>query len=201
MMTSPTERDYTDEEIRSILKNGLGDSIVISGGEPLLYKDDVIKLLKIADELGLSSMINTNGSLPIELNEILELGLLSAISIDVKGPFNEDYFDRFGINTSNVKRSISLVQLYNIPFEARLTVCKDVPGYSEDDILRVAAYMQGVSCKFIIQQFISSDGVLDKTLTKNNQPTHDDLEAVAKIAALHLKMVYIRSDKGLERIK
>lgn len=201
MMSSPTERNYTEEEIRSILKNGLGDSIVISGGEPLLYKDDVIRLLKIADELGLSSMINTNGSLPVDLNEILELGLLSAISIDIKGPFDENYFERFGINTSNVKRSISLVQLYGVPFEARLTVCKDIPGYSDDDILKVAAYMQGVSCEFIIQQFVSSDGVLDKTLTKNNQPTLDDLRSIAKIIALHLKRVYIRSDKGLERIK
>lgn len=199
MMANPNEKEYTEDEIRRTLKLGMSDAIVISGGEPLLYKDDVITLLHIADELGLRTMINTNGSLPDAFLEILDTGLLSAVSIDVKGTFGEDYFEKFGINSTYVKRSLALANLYNIPLEVRLTICKS--PIMEDEVRAVSSYVQGTQCDFILQQFVPSEGILDKSLSLAYQPTRDEMIALAKIATEKVRKVFIRTTKGLERIK
>jgi pyruvate formate lyase activating enzyme len=200
MMACPSERDYPVSEIREILTNGLGDSIVISGGEPLMHKKDVIALLEVANELGLQSMINTNGSLPDELLEILDTNLLSAISIDVKGEFAESYFNRFGINPANVKRSLEMVTLYRVPLEVRLTLCKGISD-PDIDVRSVALYVKAIPCELILQQFVPSDGILDKSLSLANQPTTQEMVDLGNIARRVVKKVYIRTTDGLERIK
>jgi len=190
--------EYSNEQIFKLLKTGISDSIVISGGEPTLFKDDGLTLMGIADELGLSIMINTNGSLPLILKTFIETGLVEMVSIDVKTAFNDKYFEMTGINHSNVSNSISLCDLYHIPTELRTTVCNGV--VDADEVLKIAIALKNTHFDFILQQYKHSEGVDSPSLSKSNEPTHEQMLNLGKIAHHYISSVYIRDGMGLEKI-
>ena len=70
------------------LKKWLG-GICISGGEPTL-DPKLPERLKVLRQEGFNLKIDTNGSRPAVLAELLSLDLLEMIAIDVKAPLRQD---------------------------------------------------------------------------------------------------------------
>ena len=70
------------------MKKWLG-GICISGGEPSL-DPKLPELLKVLRQEGFNLKIDTNGSRPAVLAELLSLDLLEMIAIDVKAPLRQD---------------------------------------------------------------------------------------------------------------
>ena len=69
------------------------DSLVVTGGEPLMQYGEVLKIIKHGKSRGLKVKLDTNGCLTPRLREVLEW--VDYVALDVKAPFNK-YKDVIG---------------------------------------------------------------------------------------------------------
>ena len=139
-------------------RKGLLDGVVLSGGECTLHKklpDFIVQIKK----LGLKVKIDTNGSVPQLLEQLLNDGLIDYIALDFKampGTFNiitqSNHFKKF-------EKSLSLLLKQEVPFEVRTTVHSDL--ISRRDLEKMANYLDDTGYKgaYYIQLF------------RNNTPT------------------------------
>lgn len=131
-------------ELRSVFsflqsRVGLLDSVVISGGEPTLHASlaDFIRAIRA---LGFAVKLDTNGSHPEVVQQLLRAELLDYVALDIKGPW-EKYGQICGpaADYRAVQRTLRLLQQSSIGWEARTTVC---PSLSEDDLDRCTTYVR-----------------------------------------------------------
>ena len=82
--------EFSEEYVLDFLKSRVGklDAVCISGGEPLMSLDfDFVRSIK---DMGYKIKIDTNGSFPARLKEMIDLGLVDYVAMDVKS-CREDY--------------------------------------------------------------------------------------------------------------
>ena len=73
LVTHPQDAGYvTDDELFSFLKKrkGVLDGVCVTGGEPLMHRDTVL-FVQAAKALGYKVKLDTNGSYPERLQELL----------------------------------------------------------------------------------------------------------------------------------
>lgn len=159
LVTGEAPECFPEEEILSYLRKrtGLLDGVAITGGEPLLHKDikDFIKKVK---GIGYAVKLDTNGSFPERLGELLSEGLLDYIAMDIKNS-KENYSLAAGKNVdiSNIEKSVELIKNSSIPHEFRTTVTKEL--HTEEDIASVAKWL-GKGERYFLQQFKNSGEIL-----------------------------------------
>lgn len=61
------------------------DAVVVSGGEPTIYPG-LVELLKHLKQFGFAVKLDTNGTRPEIIREIVEQGLVDYVALDVKAP-------------------------------------------------------------------------------------------------------------------
>ena len=78
-------RENEEEQVLSFLKKRVGvlDGVAITGGEPLLHADMPAFLEKVR-ALGYKIKLDTNGSFPDRLIELVRAGLVDRVAMDVK---------------------------------------------------------------------------------------------------------------------
>lgn len=122
------ESEYSVDEILAFLKKrqGILDGVVITGGEPLLQKD-ITEFIKQIRELGYSVKLDTNGTFPEKLRELVENGLVDYVAMDIKNS-PELYAETIGISgydISKIKESISFLLEGGVDYEFRTTVVRE----------------------------------------------------------------------------
>jgi len=168
-------QDYAapeEDEIISFLEKRKGkiDALTVTGGEPLL-QPDLDTFLTRVKELGYLIKLDTNGSLPSELENVIQNRLIDYIAMDVKSPIGK-YSEviRARIDTDKILRSINLIMDSGLEYEFRTTVAKDL--LCKDDILKIGPLVHN-ACLYVLQKFVPS-----KTLDKEfiNSPGYSDEE-------------------------
>ncbi len=142
-----SEKDFLDflEERRGLL-----EGVAICGGEPTLNKELPSFCQKIKT-LGFSVKLDTNGSNPVMLNELISNGLVDYVAMDVKLPF-ERYVEVCNTEDKafDVQQSINILKTGKADYEFRTTV---VPGvHFRDDILKIARWISPAK-KYYLQNF------------------------------------------------
>jgi len=133
------------------LKKWLG-GVCISGGEPTL-DPKLPELLSLLRQEGFSLKIDTNGSRPEVLAELLSLDLLEMISMDVKAPLVQEKYDRCAgvrVDLGMIRRSIELIRNSGLEHEFRMTVLPD--HHSSGDVVAWAAEL-GKDSKMKLQNY------------------------------------------------
>lgn len=101
-------------------RNRLG-GVVISGGEPTL-QSDLADFIGRVRHLGLAVKLDTNGSRPQVLTELLAAGLLDYVAMDIKAPWAHymrlTHVARMAVA---VRRSVRILSASGIPHEFRTT--------------------------------------------------------------------------------
>lgn len=122
----------TQEILNYIRKNStLLDAIVITGGEPCL-QTDLVDFIEEIKTFGLQIKLDTNGTNPKLLNEIIDKQLVDYIAMDVKHNLVlDDYVSVVGetINKqmlNQVKQSVETIKSSEIDFEFRITAVKPI---------------------------------------------------------------------------
>jgi len=161
-----------EEEIFSFLEKRKKylDAVSITGGEPLIQKD-ILEFLGKLKKLGFLIKIDTNGSLPEILQEIIEKNLVNYISMDVKGPLEKyDLIIGVKIDTEKIKESIELIKNSNIDYEFKTTVVKKF--LDEKDFIKIGQLLKGTKLYFL-QKFVPT-----KTVNKDflEEKTYSDEE-------------------------
>jgi pyruvate formate lyase activating enzyme len=82
LIREPTRVSETIEHLRNNLD--YYQAIVITGGEPTIWKDRLENFLENIHSFGLPIKLDTNGSHPKVLERLLNKGLLAVIAMDIK---------------------------------------------------------------------------------------------------------------------
>ena len=115
------------ENILSFLQSrkNLLDAVVFSGGECLLHKK-IIPLITEVKKMGFLVKVDTNGSQPKVLQELIQKELIDCIALDFKAmPGNFEKITQSKLFIPFEKSLLLLLQS-GIPFEVRTTVHSDL---------------------------------------------------------------------------
>ena len=140
-----------EEEVLSYLeeRKKILDGVCITGGEPTIQKDlkDFIKKVK---SLGLKVKLDTNGSNPLVIKELLDENLIDYIAMDVKTVFSKyNLITNRNVDIDLLRSSIDLIKNSKIDYEFRTTVVKAFVSY--EDLVFILDYL---NCKrFYLQKF------------------------------------------------
>ena len=125
-----------EDEVLAFLKKraGLLDGVVITGGEPTL-QPDLTEFIEKAKGLGYLIKLDTNGSVPYVVEDLIGQELLDYIAVDYKAPF--DRYDEVcctKCDTDAVRRTIEILIKSGVQYELRTTY---IPQLTPDDIERM----------------------------------------------------------------
>lgn len=139
-------------------RKGLLQGVCISGGEPLLQKDIVSFINRIRD-MGYAVKLDTNGTLPAKLKELLDSGLIDYVAMDLKnGP--KEYGATVGVEGFDfgvIAESMELLRKSGIPYEYRTTVVK--PLHTMESLKETASLISGGE-NWYLQQYTDSGEVI-----------------------------------------
>jgi pyruvate formate lyase activating enzyme len=191
------KREMTVEEIFNDIDFLFADAIVISGGEPTLQKDAVIEIARYAKEKGFPVKIDTNGTHPEVIEELIKNNLIDYVAIDVKCRFDKyrDFVkcreDGEGIK-EKILKIISLCKKNGVFVECRTTFVPKV--MDKDDIEDIARTVKDCDL-YAIQQFEPKDAY-DEEFKKLPMPKESELIELGKIAKKYVDNVVIRTING-----
>lgn len=163
LVTSYTHEIIPFDDILSFLKKRVGvlDAVVITGGEPTLHPDLVDKIIQIKN-LGYLIKLDTNGTNPEMIKELVNLKLIDYVAMDVKNSFSKyNLTSGFNGDLSKIKESISYLIENHIDYEFRTTIIKEF--HSLDDIKEIALMLSGAK-KVRLQLFKDSETCIERGL-------------------------------------
>ena len=144
--------DIPEKEITDFLatRKGLLDGLAITGGEPTIHRD-LPEFAKKVKDLGFLVMLETNGSNPNMIKELIDNKLVDYIAMDIKAPL-EKYDEVAGVkvNKKDIQENVDIIRNSGIDYEFRTTV---IPKhFKEEDALTIGKWLKG-SKRYILQQF------------------------------------------------
>ena len=83
-------------------RKGIIDGVCITGGEPLMQKD-IAGFLRKVKETGLPVKLDTNGSYPEKLRELVKEGLIDYVAMDIKNS-KEKYPATVGLEKYDISK-------------------------------------------------------------------------------------------------
>ncbi len=164
------------------------EGVVITGGEPTLHTD-LPEFIRKIKSLGLLVKLDTNGSKPAVIRQLIEEGLIDYISMDVKAPLDR-YKDvtQVDVDISKIKESINIIRESGVPYEFKTTILPSL--IKEKDLLQIGYLLEG-SDTFVIQKF-RNEITLDEEYRR--QPTYiePELEHFVRMMKPFFKRVILR---------
>ena len=154
------EASISEDEVMSFLKKRVGmlDGVAITGGEPLLHADMPQLLRKIKD-LGYKIKLDTNGSNPKLLRDIVEAGLVDRVAMDIKNA-PEEYPKTAGCNVSMaaIEEAKNFLLGGAVDYEFRTTVVKGI--HTKESLVAAAKWISGAK-EYYLQQFKDSGNLIN----------------------------------------
>lgn len=152
------------DEILSYLnkrKNVL-DGVCISGGEPLIQKN-IKELLINLKGMGFLIKLDTNGTNPVMLEELIDLNLVDYVAMDIKNSFSKYGITvgRDNVLLDNIKKSIKILESKGIEHEFRTTIVKEL--HTVDDVLEIGSLFSSKT-RYYLQNYEDSENVIKKGL-------------------------------------
>jgi pyruvate formate lyase activating enzyme len=171
------------------------DGLVITGGEPTM-QPGIIDLLEMLKHHGIPVKLDTNGSRPEVLGDILTKRLIAAVAMDVKAP-KEKYSAVAGVevDVASIDRSIRLIMESDIEYEFRTTVCPTM--HTGEDVEEIARWIAGAR-RYVLQNF-RPKGCLDPAMEKVAPYTIAQLQGFAERARKHVPSCVVRGYEALQR--
>ena len=190
------EEFMTEDAFFNFLKSrqGLLEGVAVSGGEPTLYKNLPVFLEKIK-ALGFAVKLDTNGSCPAVLKEVVEKGLVDYVAVDAKNS-PDCYPETVGVehlDMAALEESLRFLLTDAVDYELRTTLVE--PLHSEDSILKMGQWLASLvpgrkPKRLFLQSFVDRDTVAFSGLSA---PGEEMVERYAEILTPYVKMVTIRN--------
>ncbi len=177
------------QTILSFLKTrqGLLDAVTITGGEPTIHAD-LIDLISQIKGMGFLVKLDTNGSDPHRLEEIIKTDKVDYFAMDIKAPL-EKYPEvtRSSISGQTIQKSIHLLMNSGTAYEFRTTV--DWSLLNEDDLLQIAETIRGAA-RYYLQR---ANPIQKEETADQNSPINEiDLENIAKKLGQYVTICRVR---------
>ena len=168
-------------------RQGWLEGVCVSGGEPLL-EENLEVLLRVIKDRNLLVKLDTNGSQPDRLRDLIGSGLVDQAAMDVKAPLGRyRQVTRSDVAEDDIVRSIDLLRGSGLRHMFRTTV---VPGLvGERDLLEIAQLLHGADL-FQVQQF-SPRNTVDRNFLQVQPYPPAEVERLAGRVRPYFKKVLV----------
>lgn len=178
-----------DGELLSFLekRRGMLEGVCFTGGEPLLRPELPALMAKIRT-LGYLVKLDTNGTVPARLRQVLETGCVDYVAMDIKNS-PDRYGETAGLaefDMAPVYDCIDLLRGGSVDYEFRTTVVEEL--HDADSFRAIGPMIRGAK-RYFLQQFTDRDTVMFAGL---HAPDKEKLLAYADIVRTYVDTVELR---------
>jgi pyruvate formate lyase activating enzyme len=172
--------DLSQEEILKFLdhRKKYLSAICITGGEPLLNID--IEFLQKIKSLGYKIKIDTNGSFPEKLQEIIDKKLVDFVAMDIKTK-KQNYITLTNstIEIEKIEESMKLISDLDT-YEFRTTIIPAI--HKKEDLIEMLVWLNEVIGKkpklFSLQGFKNKGKFIDESFNREKDATENFLNEI-----------------------
>jgi pyruvate formate lyase activating enzyme len=148
-----------ETDILDFLKSRQGflEGVVITGGEPTIH-DDIESVCKNIKESGYPVKLDTNGSNPSAIKNLIDKGLVDYVAMDIKtDPALYFFFAKDGCEPAEILSSVEIIMNSGIDYEFRTTCVR--PFISLPVIEKISGIIK--EAKLYVLQYFNKKSVLD----------------------------------------
>jgi pyruvate formate lyase activating enzyme len=168
-------------------REGWLEAVCISGGEPLMHRG-LASLLRIIKNRRLLVKVDTNGSYPNKIEDLIEKKLVDYWAMDIKGPLDKySEICRVDVDSDAILRSMELIRCSRANYFFRTTV---VPGLIREHDLEAIGSLLHKEDTFQLQQF-SPLNTVDPVYLKKSPYPERRLQEMAEIMKKYAKEIRI----------
>ena len=183
------EDEFLFEAVLEYLKSrvGLLDAVVFTGGEPTL-EPNLKEHIKQVKELGFLVKLDTNGTNPEVLKDLIDANLIDYVAMDIKNS-EEKYPLTVGVkqvDMTKIKESIDILMNSEIPYEFRTTLVDEF--HKLEDMDGLGEFIKGAPILYL-QKFVERDGCIQKGL---HEVKEDQTNKFKEILLNYVKEVELR---------
>jgi pyruvate formate lyase activating enzyme len=188
-----TSCPISEEEVLALLEKRKKklDGIVITGGEPTMHSD-LKEFIKKVKSLGYALKLDTNGTIPEAIEDLLQEDLLDYVAMDIKASFpNYNKLTGAPVNIDSIEKSIRLIMERAKDYEFRTTIIKEL-----HDAQEVAAIVKSIAGakRYVLQKF-RPDVTLDSSFQSYSACTDEEMSELQRVAASSVQIVKNFSNK------
>jgi len=173
-----------EEDILAFLetRRGLLDGVAISGGEPTMQKD-LPEFARRLKSMGFLVKLDSNGTHPGVLAQMIDERLVDFIAMDIKGPL--DRYSQIAarpIDVGAIMQSVALIK--TVPHEFRTTIVRGqlVP----EDFYAVGELVCGAD-RFALQRYRDAEAIVSPQFMGGDSFTDGEMEQARQIMAGFVK--------------
>jgi pyruvate formate lyase activating enzyme len=173
-------------------RQGLLEGIVICGGEPTVHLE-LPEFARKIKSFGYFLKLDTNGSNPQMVKELLEENILDYVAMDIKVPL-ERYPELVEKESKKdiaekIKETVGILKSSKIDYEFRTTV---VPQFlNKEDMVKIAKWIGGEKEKYYLQNF-RAEKTLDPEFVKRKPYPDQYLIEIKNAVSPFFKICQIR---------
>ncbi|MCM8771761.1 MAG: anaerobic ribonucleoside-triphosphate reductase activating protein [Candidatus Omnitrophica bacterium] len=164
------------------------EGVCLTGGEPLI-QSDIIEFVKKIKDMNFKVKIDTNGSNPEILEELLKNNLIDYVSMDLKGPYEKyKLITGVDVDIEKIKNSVELIKNSNIDYEFRTTVVRT--QISLEDFEKIGEIIKGAK-KYVLQRFIPSK-LVNPEFLKEKTYSDEEFEKIRELMKKYANFCEVR---------
>lgn len=188
LVERPVPPQMSEAEFFAFLRRrrGILDGVCVTGGEPTLRPDLPEFLAKIR-ELGFLVKLDTNGTNPALLRQLMGEGLVDYLAMDIKGApsrYREICGGRDVLEP--VRESAALLLRGCIPYEFRTTCVH--PFHDPDSMAEIGAWIAGAQ-QYYLQGFVDSGDLIGTGMTAL---TREEMDALRRAVLTYVPNTQLR---------
>ena len=161
------------------------EAVCFTGGEPLL-QTDITEFIKKLKKIGYLIKIDTNGTNPDLLKDLIKNKLIDYIALDIKTVLDwEKYKKAIGVNNKELLEKVietkdillKLNSRKEIDYEFRTTVVPNVVNL--EDLEKIAQEIKGAK-RYILQQFRNTRKMIDESFKEVKPYSLEELKNICQ---------------------
>ena len=150
--------------------------VVITGGEPTMH-GDLPAVMERIKSLGYLVKLDTNGTNPVMLHQVVEAGIVDYVAMDIKSPLRK-YSATVArpVDIEAIQSSIDFLLSSPVEYEFRTTVIKGM--HAPEDIEEIGKEIKGAQ-RYFLQKFIPTK-ILNPQFIKKTTYSDKEFEGFRK---------------------
>ena len=179
-----------EDEVFSYLEKRWGklEAVTVTGGEPTI-QNGLLSFIQHIKAMGYLVKMDTNGSNPKALEELISHKLLDYIAMDIKAPYVKyASVTRTPVEEDTIKQSLGIIKESGINCEFRTTIVKS--QLEETDILAIGDLIKSAHL-YALQRYVPTKP-LDEKFMHEVSFSQEELEVVRVKLGKMINRVIIR---------
>lgn len=184
-------QNYSEQEILDFLKERteLLEAVCITGGEPTIYQE-LPEFIKKIKALGFAVKLDTNGTNPEMLKQLINENLVDYIAMDIKAPLDKyKKVVKVHADMKKIKESIEIIKRFS-EHEFRITLMPEL--ISKEDLLAISETLKGAKA-FYLQQF-RANNCLNPEFNNKKTYSREELEQFKTLLEPYFSVVGVRAE-------